>query len=59
MAPRRHLQRQHRQGGRELCEEGLDGLYRGRPADPQMDRPAGRREVHDRDRGQPDRKSVV
>ena len=29
VAPGRHLQREHREGGRELSEEGLDRLHRG------------------------------
>ena len=43
MAPRRDLQRAARRDRREISAQGLEGLCRGRLADPQMDRPAAAR----------------
>ncbi len=48
VASRRDLQRGALQGCRAVSEEGRQGLYRGRAADPEVDRPVRRREVLDR-----------
>ena len=50
VAQHRGVQREHRQGRRAILQEGHQGLRRGPVADPQMDRPVGRREIHHRDR---------